>query len=108
MPWKRIITDNSTLEGADPNTPAHMIYTFRYEGDHLKIWVSERHHEGWVKFFMSCPQIGVFEDLLGVSVNLGRRSAISRALNIVSSELSSRSLDYIKDLDRAFVELGER
>lgn len=44
MPWKRIITDNSTLEGADPNTEKHVIRTFRYKGPYLTVWVSERDH----------------------------------------------------------------
>lgn len=108
MPWKRIITDNSTLEGADPNTEKYVIRTFRYEGPHLTIWVSERDHDGWVKFFMSCPKVGLFDDLIGVKRNLGRRLALERALNIVSSELSSRDLDLIKDLDKALGELGIR
>jgi hypothetical protein len=108
IPWKRIHTDNSTLEGADPGTEKHVIKIYRYEGAFLTIWITERTHEGWVKYFMSCPPIDVFEHLIGVQRNMGRRLAINRALNLVRSELSSRDLDLIKDLDMAFVEIGER
>ena len=108
MTWQRIIVDNCTLEGAPSGTDENMAMIFRFEGKSMNLWITERYHGVWKKYYVDCPKLGIYEVLIAAACNTGRRLGINRALDYIGREMSSRDLEHIKDLDQALVELGER
>ena len=60
-----------------------MAIIFRYEGKTMDLWITERYHRGWKKYYFDWPRADIYEVLIAAAINTGRRLGISRSLDYI-------------------------